>query len=91
VYLANCLKGSQKISLKVCYYIYTRHNSTKFLGINSDILQFYKLNVSTGSKSLHVLYINSCKILINPKRVIIIYFYLKENLFRGILYNKTKL
>jgi hypothetical protein len=61
VYLPSCLEGSQKIWLNVCYYLYTRHNSTKFLGITSEVLQFYKFKISSGYKYLHVLYIHLCR------------------------------
>lgn len=61
MYLPSCSEGSQKIWLKVCNYLYTRHNGTKFLVITSEILQFYKFKISSLYKSLHVLYINLCK------------------------------
>jgi len=67
VYLPSCLEDSQKIWLKLCYYLYTRHNSTKFLGITSETLQFYKFKISSGYKSLRVLYINLFKSTMQSK------------------------
>jgi hypothetical protein len=58
VYLPSCFEGIKKIWIKICYYyLYTRHNNTKFLCISSVC---YKFKISSGYKSLHVLYINLC-------------------------------